>query len=392
MIKATLKRGSDRRVKGGHPWIFSNEIGQCSGDGQPGATVQIHAADGSYLGTGYYNPHSLIAIRILSRQREDIDDPAFYRERLLRALSYRQNIYPGWETFRAVYGEADFLPGLVVDKYGDYLSLQFLTAGMDLRRDLILSALLDIFKPTGILARNDAGVRSLEGLSEQVEVLYGEIPERVRIEEHGLQFTVDLVAGQKTGQFLDQKENHLLLERIAAGKDVLDCFSYSGGWGIHAAAFGATSVRFLDSSERALALARENAEMNGLADRTTFDAGDAFERLRSLKSEGHRFDIVILDPPAFVKSKKALKEATKGYLTINRRGIELLREGGYLVTCSCSYHMNRELFRETIENAARQAGREMRLVSTMSQAPDHPVLLSVPETEYLKCFLLQAVS
>ncbi|HOP39456.1 MAG TPA: class I SAM-dependent rRNA methyltransferase [Geobacteraceae bacterium] len=391
MIKATLKRGAERRVKGGHPWVFSNEIGDCGGDAQPGATVQVHAADGSYIGTGYYNPHSLIAIRILSRRKENIDDPEFYRARLLRALHHRHAVYPGWETFRAVYGEGDFLPGLVVDKYGDLLSIQFLTLGMDTRQDLVLPALIDIFNPKGILARNDTGVRSLEGLPEQVEVLYGHVPERVLIEEHGLRFTADLVSGQKTGHFLDQKENHLLLERISNGKDVLDCFCYSGGWGIHAAAFGAASVRFMDSSERALGLARENAGINGLAERTIFDAGDAFERLRSLKSEGQRFDIIILDPPAFVKRKKALKEATKGYLTINRRGMELLREGGYLVTCSCSYHMNRELFRETLENAARQAGREMRLVSTMSQAPDHPVLLSVPETEYLKCFLLQAV-
>lgn len=391
MIKATLKRGADRRVKGGHPWIFSNEIGECSGEALPGATAQVHAADGSYIGTGYYNPQSLIAIRILSRRGEDIDSPAFYRERLLQALHHRHTVYPGWKTFRAVYGEGDFLPGLVVDKYDDYLSIQFLTLGMDARKGQILQALIDSFNPKGILARNDAAVRALEGLPEHVEVMYGEIPDQLWIEEHGLRFAVDLVAGQKTGHFLDQKENHLLLERISTGKDVLDCFCYSGGWGVHAAAFGAASVRFLDSSERALALARKNAEINGLAERTTFDAGDAFERLRNLKGEGHRFDIVILDPPAFVKSKKALKEATKGYLTINRRGMELLREGGYLVTCSCSYHMNRELFRETLENAARQAGREMRLISTMTQAPDHPVLLSVPETEYLKCFLLQAV-
>jgi 23S rRNA (cytosine1962-C5)-methyltransferase len=233
-------------------------------------------------------------------------------------------------------------------------------------------------------------VRTLEGLDERVEVLWGEIPDAVEAQEHGLRFRVDLKGGQKTGHFLDQKENHLILQRVAGGKRVLDCFSYSGSWGVHAASFGAAEVTCVDISERAAALARENAALNGVAGVVNVEVSDAFDRLRSLRHEGRRFGVVVLDPPAFVKSRKALKEAEKGYLTINRRGLELLEEGGYLITCSCSYHMGREPFRELLAQAARQAGRQVRVVEARSQAPDHPMLLAVPETEYLKCFVLQA--
>jgi 23S rRNA (cytosine1962-C5)-methyltransferase len=278
-----------------------------------------------------------------------------------------------------------------VDKYGDWLSVQILTAGMEARRGAVVEALVELFDPKGIIARNDVAVRSLEGLEEKVEVLYGEVPETVEAQEHGLRFRVDLAGGQKTGHFLDQKENHLVLKGMAAGKRVLDCFSYSGSWGVHAAAFGAAEVTCLDISERAAALARENAALNGLEGVVRVEVCDAFDRLRSLKHEGRRFDVVVLDPPAFVKNKKALKEAEKGYLTINRRGLELLNEGGHLITCSCSYHMGREPFRDLLTQAARQAGRQVRVVEARSQAPDHPVLLAVPETEYLKCLVLQCV-
>lgn len=390
-IRITLNRGEDRRIKGGHPWVFSNEIREIRGERLPGASAEVCDTGGGFLGTGYYNPHSLIAVRLLSREREEVDSPAFFKERISRALALRHRLYPELATFRVVHGEGDFLPGLVVDKYGDLLSIQILTAGMEARRGAIVEALVELFSPRGIIARNDVAVRTLEGLDETVEVLYGEIPETVEVEEHGLRFRVDLAGGQKTGHFLDQKENHLLLKGMAAGKRVLDCFSYSGSWGVHAAAFGAAEVTCLDISERAVALARENAAMNGLEGVMRVEACDAFDRLRSLKHEGRCFDVVVLDPPAFVKSKKALKEAEKGYLTINRRGLELLTEGGYLITCSCSYHMGREPFRDLLTQAARLAGRQVRVVEARSQAPDHPVLLAVPETEYLKCLVLQCV-
>jgi len=391
MVSIELSPGRERRVLSGHPWIFSNEIAKISGDREPGATAEIFAASGKFLGTGYYNPHSLIAARLLSRSRIDIDSVAFYRERLRQALALRRSLYPDLATFRLVHGEGDFLPGLVVDKYGDYLSLQLLSFGMDARRDLIVEALTELLSPAGIVARNDVAVRSLEGLNDRVEVLRGNIPDRIEIEEHGLTFQVSLLSGQKTGHFLDQKENHLLLKGIVAGKEVLDCFCYSGSWGVHAAAFGATHVTCLDISERAIGLARENGARNNVAGRMEFQTVDVFERLRSLHGEGRLFDVIVLDPPAFVKSKKALKEAEKGYLTINRRAMELLRPGGFLITCSCSFHMGRELFTDLLRGAAIQARREFRLRSVHSQAPDHPVLLAVPETEYLKCCVLQAV-
>ncbi|HEY6874687.1 MAG TPA: class I SAM-dependent rRNA methyltransferase [Geobacteraceae bacterium] len=391
MLQIVLRRGEDKRVRGGHPWIFSNEIREIKGENAAGAAAEVYDSEGRFIGTGFYNPNSLISVRILAWQRADIDSALFYRERIEKALRYRRAVYPDMESFRAVYSEGDFLPGLVIDKYGEYLAVQFLTLGMERRKELIMPALLDIFTPRGIVARNDVGVRKLEGLEERVEILYGDIPGAVEVEEHGLRFRVDILGGQKTGHFFDQKNNHLLLEGISRGKDVLDCFCYTGSWGIHAALYGARSVTFVDVSERAINLARENAAFNGLATPMRFEAEDAFDRLRSLKSAGSSFDLVVLDPPAFVKSKKMLKEAEKGYLTINRRAMELLREGGYLITCSCSYHMGREMFRDLLVKAAKQAGREMRLVGAYAQALDHPVLLAVPETEYLKCFLLRAV-
>lgn len=391
MIKITLKKNEDRRIRAGHPWVFSNEIARIEGNPDPGATCELFDVSGALLGTGYHNSRSLIAVRLLSRQQEDIDSVAFFEQRIATALAHRRSIYPELDSFRLVYGESDYLPGLVVDKYGEYLSLQILSAGMERRRDLILEALQRLLSPQGIIARNDVAVRSMEGLTEEVSLLAGQVPEAVSMQENGLQFEVDLWHGQKTGGFLDQKENHLLLQGISSGKQVLDCFCYSGSWATHAGFFGASSVLGLDISGRAVALASRNAALNGLSERVSFEECDAFDRLRSLKLEGRSFGVVVLDPPAFVKNRKNIAEATKGYITINRRALELLEPGGYLVTCSCSYHMGREPFREMLVTASRQAKREVRLVTTRSQAPDHPVLLSFPESEYLKCLVLQAV-
>lgn len=391
MTKIRLKKNEDRRIRSGHPWVFSNEIERIDGARDAGISAELFDAAGSFLGCGYYTPHSLIAFRLLSRQQDDVDCVQFYEQRLTAALAHRQSIYPGLMTFRAVYGESDFLPGLVVDKYGDYLSVQMLSAGMDLRSDLILEALQRVFAPKGIIARNDVAVRSLEGLEEKIEILAGEIPTLVEIEENELRFLINLREGQKTGGFLDQKQNHLLLRDICRDRAVLDCFCYAGSWAVHAGHFGATSVLGLDISARAVEQASQNARLNGVADRVRFEECDVFERLRSLKHEGRGYDVIVMDPPAFVKSRKNIAEATKGYLTINRRALELLQPGGYLITCSCSFHMGREAFREMLITAARLARREVRLVATCSQSPDHPVLLSFPESEYLKCIVLQVV-
>ncbi len=391
MTRITLNKNEERRIKSGHPWVFSNEIREVAGDRSAGIVAELYDAAGIFIGVGHYNPHSLIAFRLVSRQKEDIDTSDFFEGRIAAALAHRQARYPGLATFRAVYGESDFLPGLVVDKYGDYLSLQFLSAGMDSRRERIVAALRKVLEPLGIIARNDVSVRKLEGLEENIELLWGDIPERVEMEENGLSFLVNLQKGQKTGGFLDQKQNHLLLKEICAGKSVLDCFCYTGGWAVHAASFGARSVVGIDISAQAVEQAGCNAGLNGMSDRVKFEECDAFERLRSLHQEGRRFGVIVMDPPAFVKSRKNIAEATKGYLTVNRRALELLEPGGYLITCSCSYHMGREAFRDMLIQAARLAKREVRLVETRSQAADHPVLLSFPESEYLKCFVLQAV-
>jgi 23S rRNA (cytosine1962-C5)-methyltransferase len=391
MTKITLNKNEDRRIKSGHPWVFSNEIREITGERTTGVAAELYDAAGGFIGVGHYNPHSLIAFRLVSRQREDIDTPEFFETRLAAALAHRTTRYPGMATFRAVYGESDFLPGLVVDKYGAYLSVQFLSAGMDCRRELVVAALVKIFEPVGIIARNDVAVRKLEGLAEKIELLWGDIPERVEMQENGLAFQVNLREGQKTGGFLDQKQNHLLLKDISAGKEVLDCFCYTGSWALHAASFGAKSALGLDISAQAVGQAGSHARLNKMGDRVKFEECDAFERLRSLNQEGRRFGVIVMDPPAFVKSRKNIAEATKGYLTVNRRALELLEPGGYLITCSCSYHMGREAFRDMLAQAARLAKREVRLVETCSQAADHPVLLSFPESEYLKCFVLQAV-
>ena len=391
MTKISLNKNEERRIKSGHPWVFSNEIREVSGERTSGSAAELYDAAGGFIGVGHYNPNSLIAFRLVSRSRDDIDTVEFFEKRITAALVHRKACFPALTTFRAVYGESDFLPGLIVDKYGDYLSLQLLSTGMDSRREQLVTALRRIFEPAGIIARNDVSVRKLEGLDEKVELLWGEIPETVEMEENGLRFQVNLRDGQKTGGFLDQKQNHLLLRGICTGKSVLDCFCYSGSWALHAASFGANSVLGIDISSRAVEQANRNAQLNGVADRVSFEECDAFERLRSLHQEGRRFGVVVMDPPAFVKSRKNIAEATKGYLTVNRRALELLESGGSLITCSCSYHIGREAFRDILVQAARLAKREVRLVETCSQASDHPVLLSFPESEYLKCFVLQAV-
>lgn len=389
MTTIRLGKNEEKRIRSGHPWVFGNEIDEIQGDRTPGSAAALYDHRGRFLGIGTFNPHSLIAFRLMStREGEEIDSPGFYRERIGAAAAFRESLSLDGTGIRLVYGESDRLPGLVVDRYGDYLSVQFLTAGMERRREPVLETLRELFSPRGIVLRNDASVRTLEGLERRVEVL-GTVPPLVDITENGLSLVVDLTGGQKTGGFLDQKENHLLLRGIAEGREVLDCFSYSGSWGIHAAAFGAVRVTCLDVSARALSLVLENARRNGFSDRVDTEECDVFERLRSLRSEGRRFGVIVLDPPAFVKSRKSLKEGVKGYLTINRRAMELLEPGGYLVTCSCSHHVGREEFRGIVAEAACRSGRSARLVRFGGQSPDHPVLLSFPESEYLKCAVVQ---
>lgn len=386
-----LRPGHDRRVRQGHPWVFSNEIDRVEGPVEPGAAVQVRSSRGDYLGTAYYNPHSLIAARILSRAGEDIDSSDFFRHRLCAALAYRRDVYGDRPALRIVFGEGDGLPGLVVDRYGNVLCLQLLTLGMERRREQILAALREVFQPEAVVGRNDAAVRELEGLDRQVEILAGALPEEIWIEENGLRLRVDVMAGQKTGHFLDQKENHLSLRGRVEGRRVLDLFCYTGSWALHAARFGAVEVTGVDISSPAVAQAEENARRNDLKQAVTFLRADVFELLREAEQRGDRYGTVILDPPAFVKSRKKLPEALRGYLTINRRALHLVEPGGYLFTCSCSHHLDRETFLDLLRQAGAKAGRTLRLVELRGQAYDHPVLLACPETEYLKCVVLQVL-
>lgn len=386
MTRLTLRRGHDRRVRGGHPWVFSNEIASLDGGVEPGAAVEIVAADGQRLGVGYYNPHSLIAARILTRHAESIDTPEFFLASLQKALEYRRQVSGSLDTLRLVHGEADGLPGLVVDRYNDVLSLQFLTAGMEKRREAVVQALRELLAPRAIVARNDSASRELEGLPRQIELLYGEVPEPVSATINGLRFAVEVMAGQKTGLFLDQRENCRHLEGLVPGREVLDLFCYAGAWSLHAAKYGAAKVTGVDVSATAIGQAQENARLNGFDGNCRFVAADVFDFLR--EHRGRRYGVVILDPPAFIKSRKHLEEGKKGYLTVNRRAMEMVAPGGFLVTCSCSHHLDRATFLTLITQAAQQARRSVRLVEMRGQAADHPILPACPETDYLKCFII----
>lgn len=386
MTRLILRRGHDRRVRGGHPWVFSNEIDTLDGPAEAGSAVAVTAADGQLLGTAYYNPRSLIAARILSRKAESIDTTDFFVTQLRRALAFRQRLCGDLDALRLVHGEADGLPGLIVDRYGAVLSVQLLTAGIEARRAAVVAALVEVFSPQAIVARNDSASRELEGLPRVVELLHGEVPAEVPADINGIGFGVDVTGGQKTGLFLDQRQNCRLLDGLVAGGEVLDLFCYAGAWSLHAARYGAAGVTGVDVSAGAVALAQSNAGRNGLEGRCSFVAADVFDFLR--QQRGCRYDVVVLDPPAFIKSRKHLEEGIKGYLTVNRRALEMVKPGGVLVTCSCSHHLERERFVALIAQAARQAERSVRLATLTGAGADHPVLPACPETDYLKCALL----
>ena len=387
MIRLTLRRGRDHRLRRGHPWVFSNEVAALDGPTEPGAAVEIVAADGWRFGTGYYNPHSLIAARLLSTHHESIDHSDFFLAALQKALEYRRRLCGDLDTLRLVHGEGDALPGLVVDRYADVLSVQFLTQGMEVRRELIVAALRDLLNPSVIVARNDSAARELERLPRRVELLHGAAPATVVVTINGLRLAVDVVGGQKTGLFLDQRDNCRVLQGLLTPDgEVLDLFCYAGAWSLHAARYGATRITGVDASAAAIAQARENARLNGFDQRCQFVAADVFDFLR--EQRGHRYATVILDPPAFIKSRRHIDEGKKGYLTVNRRALEMVAPGGFLVTCSCSHHLERSDFVALIAQAARQARRSVRLVEMRGQAADHPILPACPETDYLKCAVL----
>jgi 23S rRNA (cytosine1962-C5)-methyltransferase len=385
MKTITLKQKEDRRILRGHPWVFSNEIGRMSATCEPGEIVDVQDFSGRFIGRGYMNPRSLIAVRILTRKQEEIDR-AFLKNRISAAHDLRKNL--GFEeSYRAVFSEGDGLPGLVVDKYASTLVVQSSTAGIDRLLNEVIAALNEEYSPTTIVLRNDVGSRELEGLSQEKRILVGSLSGPVTIEESGVTYHVDVLEGQKTGFFFDQRENRLALKDYVRGRRTLDCFCYVGAWSLAAAKFGASDVIGLDSSDKAVALAADNAALNGLS--VKFKTADVFDELRLLGKKGERFGCIVLDPPAFVKSRSKVREALKGYKDINLRAMKLLEPGGTLVTCSCSHHIDQELFREMLIDAAYSAGRQARILEMRSQARDHPMLLAAMETQYLKCAILK---
>jgi 23S rRNA (cytosine1962-C5)-methyltransferase len=385
MQKIHLRR--TKRLNSGHLWIFSNEIHEDLKGYEQGSLVEVFDKHETFLGIGYINPKSLISARLLSRNREKID-AGFLRKRIMSAVSLRERIAAGREACRLIYSEGDYLPGLIADRYGSCIVLQFLTYGMEAMKDEIISLLDEIVRPDTIVVRNDSRIRVLEGLPLYKEIVKGSLDRQPVINEDGLLFEIDPFEGQKTGFFLDQRDNRVMLKRYIKGGSGLDLFSYMGGWAMHLASAGA-SVACVDVSERASSQCAGNAELNGLSDRIKCVTEDVFSFLKNEISKGEgRYDFIVLDPPAFVKSASRLREAEKAYREINESCMRLVRPGGLLATSSCSYHMGRELFIDMLSSAGKAAERNLRLLEFRSQSPDHPVLLSMPETEYLKCAIL----
>jgi 23S rRNA (cytosine1962-C5)-methyltransferase len=378
-----VNRKAADRVLNGHPWIFSSDVADAS-EAQPGDAVRVLDPRGKLLATAHYSSLSRIALRMLSPVAEPIDK-IFFRRRLTQAMAFRERMVRDSDACRLVFSEADLLPGLIVDRYGPYLAMQTLSQGMERCRDLIAHCLRELIQPEGILARNDVSVRSLEGLPRETVALSGEIPERLTVEMNRLKLRVDLWRGQKTGAYLDQRENYMAAASHARGR-VLDCFTSTGGFALHAAR-RAETVEAIDSSAAALEIAEENARSNGIGN-IQFRRADVFEFLKGIE---RRYSMVVLDPPAFAKSRSQLEGAERGYKEINLRALRLLDAGGILVTCSCSHHMGEAALLEIVAQAALEAGKTLRVVERRTQASDHPILLTVPETLYLKCLILEVL-
>ncbi len=381
-----LKKNEEKRIVAGHSWVYANEVAKIEGKDKNGSLASVYSYDGRFIGKGYINHASKILVRIFIRGNET-DGEEFYFNAIKAANDYRLRL--GYSnSYRAVFAESDNLPALIVDKYGDILVIQCLSLGIELRKKLICDCLVKLFNPKGIYERSDVSVRKKEGLEEVKGILYGEVPDYCPIEENGIKMLVDVKNGQKTGYFLDQKENRLAARRYCRG-EVLDCFCNSGGFSLNAATV-ADSVTALDISALALKNVTDNANINGFKNIYTVQ-GDVFEVLRDYKKTGTKFDTVILDPPAFCKSANEVKDAYRGYKDINITAMKIVKSGGYLISCSCSHYMSLPLFEKMLAEAARESGRTVRYVEVKCQAPDHPALLSAEETQYLKFFVLNIV-
>jgi 23S rRNA (cytosine1962-C5)-methyltransferase len=373
------------RLRSGHPWVYRSDVR--SAQAEAGAIVRVMDERGRFHGRAFYSDKSQIAVRLLTRENVPVDR-AFFTERLRRAAAYRETVVENTDAYRLVHGEADLLPSIVIDRYGDYLVLQTLSQASERQKYLIVELLVEQFSPKGILERNDPKVRLLEGLPQSVSVLHGEVPAVILAKENGITFVYDLAKGQKTGSFLDQRENHWAARRYASG-EVLDCFSYQGGFALTIAE-ECEHVEAIDMGAPAVQVARRNQELNSIVN-VTFREGNTFDLLKEYDEVGRRFQMVILDPPAFAKNRDSLNAAERGYKEINLRALKILAPGGYLVTCSCSYHLSEALFLQLIAEAANDAKKNVVVVERKTQAQDHPILLTMPETHYLKALILRVL-
>ena len=388
MLKVILRKKIGHRVLNGHPWIFSNEIDMMDDQLEGGDIADVFTSEGKFVGRGYVNPRSTITVRLLTRQREEKVDAAFFHRRIRKARDYRQRL--GYvENCRLIFGEADDMPQLIIDKFNDYFVIQTLALGIDRWKPEIVAALQDIFRPKGIYERNDVPVRELEGLAQQKGFLTEPFDPKIRITENGLQFNVDVDKGQKTGYFLDQQDNRRAIRHIVKDADVLGAFCYTGTFEIHAAHYGARSVLGLDISASAVQQATENAAINGLQDICTFKEINAFDALKQWSREDRRWDVVMLDPPSFAKTRDNVEKAITGYKEINLRGVKLVKPGGFLVTSSCTNLVQPGLFLDIIDMAAKDARRRIRQVEFRAQSADHPIIRGLENTNYLKFLIVQ---
>jgi 23S rRNA (cytosine1962-C5)-methyltransferase len=388
MIPVILKKRIGLRVEKGHPWIFANEIAETEETVKPGDIVTVFNSEKKFIGKGFINPKSQIAIRLLTRKSDEEIDSSFFQRRLKTAWTYRKRI--GYtENCRLVFGEADGLPALIVDKFGDHFVIQTLALGIDVWKTVIVDGLKSIFQTEKIFERNDVPVRELEGLVQQKGFLTKPFDTRILIRENEINFEIDLENGQKTGYFLDQQDNRRAIRHIVRDADVLGAFCYTGSFEVHAGFYGARSVIGLDISENAIAQAQRNARLNGLEEKVHFEVCNAFDVLKNWSRENKKFDIVMLDPPAFTKSRENISKAITGYKEINLRGMKLLRSGGFLVTSSCTNLVSQQVFLDTISAAAKDAGKKIRQVTYQSQSPDHPIVWGLENTHYLKFLIIE---
>jgi 23S rRNA (cytosine1962-C5)-methyltransferase len=388
--RVILKRGEEKDIFAGHLWIYDNEVGRIEGEFKPGDIVDIAAANGSFIGRGYINPKSKILVRLMTRGHDEIGHD-FIKMRLESAFKYREKLGLNKNersAFRAVFGEADMLPALIVDKFAGCFVIQTLSLGIERFKDDIVGVIREYYSPRCVYERNDVPLREKEGLEQRKGVLYGTNPGMVEIEENGIRLLVDIENGQKTGYFLDQRENRAAIEPYCGGAQVLDCFCHTGGFALHAAKFGAAQVEAVDISDTALEVVERNAALNGFNNITPKKA-NVFDLLNEYQSQGRMFDTIILDPPAFCKTKSALTGAYRGYKEINLRGMKLVRPGGFLITCSCSHFMTPELFMKMLQDAALDSRRNVRICEIRYQAKDHPVSINADESLYLKYLALQ---